>query len=234
MQLSVRDAAAILNVSDKTIYRWIGQGRLPAYKINEQIRFNRAELLEWATAKKINVSVDIFEQDATSTEPAPTLAGALNAGGIYYRICGTDVKSALSAMVNVVPIPEDVDRDFLLQVLLARESLASTGVGNGISIPHPRNPIIAAGNAPMLCLCFLDQPVDFHALDGKPVHTLFVVLTPTLRSHLNLVSRLSFALMQPAFRQAVQDQANRQTLLAAAAAVDSLVSAPQAQPEMIS
>ena len=46
MQLSVRDVARMLNVSEKSIYRWIQQGQLPAYKVNEQYRFNRAELLE--------------------------------------------------------------------------------------------------------------------------------------------------------------------------------------------
>ena len=59
MQLTVRDATRLLTVSEKTIYRWINQGSLPAYRVNEQYRFNRAELLEWATAHKINVSVEI-------------------------------------------------------------------------------------------------------------------------------------------------------------------------------
>ena len=48
--IDVRDSARLLNVSEKTIYRWVKQGKLPAYRINEQYRFNRAELLEWATS----------------------------------------------------------------------------------------------------------------------------------------------------------------------------------------
>jgi nitrogen PTS system EIIA component len=67
MQLTVRDAAKLLSVSEKTVYRWINQGDLPAYRVNEQYRFNRAELLEWATARKINVSVEIFEEPLTAT-----------------------------------------------------------------------------------------------------------------------------------------------------------------------
>lgn len=42
MQLGVRDVARILNVSEKSIYRWIQQGQIPAYKVNDQYRFNRA------------------------------------------------------------------------------------------------------------------------------------------------------------------------------------------------
>jgi PTS system nitrogen regulatory IIA component len=41
MQLGVRDAATLLNVSEKSIYRWIKQGVIPAYQINDQYRFNR-------------------------------------------------------------------------------------------------------------------------------------------------------------------------------------------------
>ena len=44
MQLNVRDAAELLFVSEKTIYRWVKQNELPAYKINGQYRFSRAEL----------------------------------------------------------------------------------------------------------------------------------------------------------------------------------------------
>ncbi len=59
MQLGVRDVARILNVSEKSVYRWIRDGQLPAYKVNEQYRFNRAKLLEWANAHKIKGSNSI-------------------------------------------------------------------------------------------------------------------------------------------------------------------------------
>jgi nitrogen PTS system EIIA component len=45
MQLGVREVAELLNVSEKTVYRWLKQGKLPAYKINDQYRIHRAELL---------------------------------------------------------------------------------------------------------------------------------------------------------------------------------------------
>ena len=49
MQLGVRDVAGLFNVSEKTVYRWVKQRKLPVYRVNEQYRFSRAELLEWAT-----------------------------------------------------------------------------------------------------------------------------------------------------------------------------------------
>ncbi len=182
MQLAVRDAAGILNVSEKTIYRWIKEGKLPAYRIAEQYRFNRAELLEWATARRINVSPEIFQEPEAASGRLPTLAEAVQAGGIYYRIGGTDKESVLQSVVDVMRLPESVDRQFLLQVLLARESLGSTGIGDGIAIPHVRNPIVLHIPTPMITLCFLDNAIDFGALDRQPVSVLFTMISPTIRA----------------------------------------------------
>ncbi|MBN1515435.1 PTS sugar transporter subunit IIA [Candidatus Sumerlaeota bacterium] len=223
MRLKVRDAARLLEVSDKTIYRWVSQGRLPAYKINEQIRFNQAELQEWAAAQKINVNAGVLEQDKEAGKAPIGLAQALNQGGIYYRIEGRDPKSVLTSMVKVVSIPEEVDRDFLLQMLLARESLASTGIGSGISIPHPRNPIITHRDHAIVSLCFLEKPVDFNALDGAPVHTLFLMLSPTLQLHLRLISRVAHAVHDPRFMKLMREQATREKILRLAAEIDASI-----------
>src|SRR5258708_22514405 len=118
MKLSVRDAAQLLNVTEETIYRWIKQGVIPAYAINDQYRFNRAELLEWATARKINVSVEIFAEPESHAAALPRLVQALEAGGIFYRLGGHDRESVLRALVETMPLPDEVDRAVLFRVLL--------------------------------------------------------------------------------------------------------------------
>lgn len=213
MKLTVRDSASLLNVSEKTIYRWIEQKIVPAYLVNGQYRFNRAELLEWATARKIPVSVDLLTEPESGTAPLPTLVEALEAGGIYYRVSGHDRESALRAVVDIMRLPDEVDRDFLFRVLLARETLSSTGVGQGIAIPHVRNPIVLHVTRPTVTLCFLEQPVEFAALDGEPVRALFTMVSPFLRAHLHLLSRLAFALRDDGFRSAVQTEASRERIL---------------------
>ena len=212
MQLTVRDVATLLNVSEKTVYRWIKAREIPAYRINEQYRFHRAELLEWATARRIAVSADLFQEEGEG--PLPSLGDALLAGGIAYRLVATDVRSALRAVVEVMRLPEEVNREQLLQVLLAREALASTAIGDGVAIPHVRNPIVLHVSHPAITLCFLERPVDFGALDGKPVHCLFTIISPTVRAHLTLLSRLAFAMRDPGFQDAVRRQALRDEILA--------------------
>jgi len=213
MKLTVRDAAQMLNVSEKSVYRWIKQGVIPAYQINDQYRFNRAELLEWATSRKISVSPEIFAEPEGGDTPPPQLSEALLAGGIYYRMGGSDKASVLQAVVDVMKLPDEVDRNFLYQVLLAREALGSTGIGDGIAIPHVRNPIVLHVLRPMVTLCFLERPVEFGALDGKAVSTLFTFISPTVRAHLHLLSRLGFAMRDKEFKAAVIQQAAREQIL---------------------
>jgi nitrogen PTS system EIIA component len=231
MQLTVRDVAHLLNVSEKTIYRWLSQGHLPAYKVNEQYRFNRAELLEWATSQKINVSVEIFNEPESSMPAALSLAEAIESGGIHYRVGGSDKESVLRSIVEVMRLPDEVDRDFLLRVLLARENLESTGIGDGIAIPHVRNPIVLHVARPSITLCFLEKPIDFNALDGKPVHSLFTLVSPTVRAHLQLLSRLAFALRDPEFQAVIGRQGSREEILAGARRVGAGLSMPDGDQE---
>ena len=111
-------------------------------------------------------------------------------------------------------------------MLLARESLGSTALGNGIAVPHVRNPIVMHIPRPMITLCFLEPPIDFGAIDGQPVHTLFTIVSPTIRAHLHLLLRLAFALRQPAFAEVIARQGSREQILAASQAVDQSIAAP--------
>ena len=115
MKLKVKDAAELLQVSEKTIYRWISQEKLPMHQVSGQYRFNRAELLEWATVKRIPVSPKMMEEPEDAF--IPSLEEALRSGGVYYRIEGNDKESVLRSVVDILSLPEGVDREFLFQVL---------------------------------------------------------------------------------------------------------------------
>jgi PTS system nitrogen regulatory IIA component len=225
MQLSVKDAAAVLNVSEKTIYRWIKQEAIPCYRINEQYRFNRAELLEWATSRRIQVSPEIFAEKFSSSAPLPTLLEAIKAGGVYYRVGGSDQASVLRAVVDILHLPEEVDREFLYQVLLARETLGSTGIGDGIAIPHVRNPVVLHVSRPTISLCFLEQPIEFGAIDDKPVDTLFTLISPSVRAHLHLLSRLGIVLRNDEVKAALRSRATREELMDIFARVENALPA---------
>lgn len=212
MNLFVKDAAEILSVSEKTIYRWIKQGSVPAYRVNEQYRFNRAELLEWATSRRINVAPELFMTAEPEGEPLPTLSEALEAGGIFYRIEGGTRDGALAEMVRHLRLPDEVNREALLRCLIAREYLASTATGDGVALPHVRHPEMFFVEQAMVSLCFLENPVDFHALDGKPVRILFHLLAPTLRGQEHLLSLLRFALKRADCTQVLLAEGRREEI----------------------
>lgn len=221
MLLTVRDAAKLLNTAESQIYRWVDDGRIPFQRVNDQIRFHRAELLEWATARRLPVSVEMFhDEESDGGQALPDFATALEAGGVHYDVEGKDRESVLKAVLGRMPLSDDVDRDFLLDVLLSRESMGSTGIGDGIAIPHVRNPVVLNGAPAIITLCFLKAPIEFGSIDGKPVHTIFSLVSPTIKGHLQLLAKLSWALHDPAFIHAVLDRAKTEVILAEARRVE--------------
>ncbi len=220
MNLGVRDVARLFAVSEKTVYRWVSQDKLPVYKMSGQYRFNRSELLEWATAHRIQVSPQLLVESDDEDIPVPSLLEALRTGGIFYRVGGHDKASVLSEIVGVMSLPDEVDRDFLYEVLLARESMGSTAIGSGIAIPHARNPIVMHIARPAVTLCFLEEPVDYGALDGQPVDTLFTIVSPTVKAHLSLLSRLAFGLQDEKFSQVIEEKGSREAIFEQALSLD--------------
>jgi PTS system nitrogen regulatory IIA component len=136
--------------------------------------------------------------------------------------------SVLHSVVEVLRLPDGVNRAFLLQVLMAREALEPTAMGDGIAIPHARNPIVLHVHRPLVTLCFLEKPVEFGALDGQPVHTLFTLISPTAKAHLHLLSRLTFALRNAEFKALIVGQAGRDEILAAAKRISESLPKPAA------
>jgi PTS system nitrogen regulatory IIA component len=223
MKLGVREAARLLSVSESEVYHWVEDGDIPFIVVNHHPLFNREELLEWATARHMPLSVELFADDEGRP---PLLADALAAGGVHHGVAGTDVVSCLRGIVACLPIEDDGDREMVLEIMRAREAQASTGVGRGIAIPHVRAPLVFAGCPPAIALCFLAAPVPFEAIDKEPVTTVFAMMTPTVRVHLQLLSRLSAALHDAGFADAIRRRADAATVLVEAQRVDAAMATP--------
>jgi len=101
--------------------------------------------------------------------------------------------------------------------------LSSTGIGDGIAIPHVRNPVVLHISRPMVTLFFLEHPIDFGAIDGQPVYALFMLISPTVRAHLHLISRLAYSLRDEAFREVIQKRGLREDILNASRKVEDML-----------
>jgi nitrogen PTS system EIIA component len=231
MQLTIREAASYLRVDEATVRRWIQRRGLPVHRANERLHLNAIELWEWATENGIAVSRTLLEQAQRQPEPVPPLSALLSAGGIYHDVGGTDKASVLREIVRRLPLPADIDRDFLATTLEAREALGSTGIGDGIAIPHVRNPILLQVAAPFIALCLLHHPVDFDALDGQPVHALFTVVSSNVPGHLRILGQLGFALHDEELRRLLQRRAPADEILARVRAVEGRASGVLRAPD---
>jgi nitrogen PTS system EIIA component len=95
--------------------------------------------------------------------------------------------------------PQKIDREILAKVLLERERLASTAIGEGVAIPHGKldavgKLVAVVGRAP--------DGVDFDSMDGRPTHLFFVLVAPENSTgvHLKALARISRLFKDPEFR----------------------------------
>src|SRR5262245_27678578 len=121
MLLNVRDAAALLDTTERQLYRWVDDEEIPFQRIREEIRFNRSELLEWATARRLTVSARAFDSEDPEDTP-PSLALALRGGGVQSNVQAPDRGAAIRSCIERLPLPESVDRELVTASMLARES----------------------------------------------------------------------------------------------------------------
>lgn len=221
MRISVLDIMKTFQVEEKTIYEWIARKKMPCVKVNEQYRSNPIELLEWALENRIRLTPEILALGERELGKPGVLAEALKTGGIHYDIPGGDRQEILRNAIGLLPIPAEVDKGSLLEMFLARESMESTAVGNGVALPHLRNPMVLNIEEPFVALCFLKNAVDFNAFDRKPVSVLFVLASPSIKTHLLLLSRLSFCLQDSGFQKYLKAKASKEQLIAEAIVIES-------------
>ncbi len=222
MQLTIKQAAELLGAPESQVHRWIRDRGLPAILFNEQYRLNRVSLMDWAQRNQIPLPAP-----STDEVLAPlNLADALARGGIHRNLLGTSRQQVVLAAVDRLLLPPSVDRELLREMILARTAHDSAAVGNGFALPHARYPFVAGVREPILGLCFLNAPIDFGAADGVAVTALFVLVSPTVRAHLQLLARVARAL-SGGLKQPVQMRAFDEQILAAARACDASTQGPR-------
>lgn len=108
-------------------------------------------------------------------------------------------------MVSEINFEKNIDRKIIVQLLKSRESLMSTAIGNGISIPHPRIPLLVGKNKPLINFFFPIRLLKLDSIDGKHVHTVILIISQTIKQHLSLIAHLTFLLSNETFRFALEN-----------------------------
>jgi nitrogen PTS system EIIA component len=129
------------------------------------------------------------------------LADILRESCVIADIQGVAKREILLEMVGTLKkakLIEDIDS--AVEIVMERESLGSTGIGDGVAIPHGKMKKLKT----ILCVAGRSKEgVNFNAVDGQPVHIFFLVLAPedSASLHLKVLSRISKVLRDQSFRK---------------------------------
>jgi nitrogen PTS system EIIA component len=139
---------------------------------------------------------------------------------ILPALAATTKKGILEELAGALVTEFDnLDRAKVVEVLLERESLGSTGIGDNIAIPHGK--LSALGD---LVLCFgRSLPgVQFDSMDGKPTHLFFLLMAPenSIGLHLKALAKISRMLKDSSFRRNLMDAADANAIMQLLAAAD--------------
>jgi PTS system nitrogen regulatory IIA component len=228
MQLSIEQVAVALDLPVETVARWVRQGRIPFQRQQGGLHFRQRVLEKWAAQHKLPFQVAADVEGGAEVCPRENIQVAMRRGGVYYDVEGADIAATFRAAIQRLTrlnLGEN-DQSVLLDRLLEREAMASTGVGKGVAIPHPRTPLEKSVPGPTIGTFFLKSALPFQAIDDKPVFVLFLLLSPSIETHLHCLSRLAFCVRDDGFVSFLQSRPAPDALLERVASVEQQLDKP--------
>lgn len=215
MSMQTKDIAQMLHLSEKTVRRWVQEGKIPAYQLHKKYWFDRLELQDWML-KNAGFRAE-RDPNAESARDKFSLREhllyrALSKGGAHnLRVTG-EKGAVITAATSLVAGRLNADAEILTDMLLDRESLGNTGILNGVGVPHTRD-FLLPKPTDLVAVVYLSEPISYGALDDLPVHTLFFVLACENWRHLQLLAKIASLCQQEVFRKLLVNRASAQELL---------------------
>lgn len=223
MDLKIKDVAELLNVSETTIRRWLADGKIPAYRIDQQYRFNRLEIEDWLMNRRQEKTAgghSLIEsaEELETRLPVPQgsrqfgLYRAIHKGGVYSNIAGDTKEELIKSSVKLITTNLNLDAEVISEMLLEREAMHSTALNHGIAVPHIRDFLLSAP-FDLVTVVFPKNPIPYGALDNQPVHTLFFLFASDDRRHLHLLAKIAHLSSQPEALAFLQTKPSQERLL---------------------
>jgi PTS system nitrogen regulatory IIA component len=176
-------------VSGGTLERWVRQGLLRSLD-RQGHSFDRDELARWARDRGIQIDPDsAFQREKKES----ALLKAIERGAVTAGVEADSAVGAIEVAFESISQLAPGLRARLLKKVLERERMASTALGRGIAVPHPREPLAEGIERPVISLVFLDPPLDWAAVDGELVHTVALLVSPNAGAHLEILSEIGRA-----------------------------------------
>lgn len=237
MDLNIKDVSELLNVSETTVRNWLTDGKIPAYRINQnninpsdfdQYRFSRCEIEDWVMNQKngtnqpvaspfmgcfkSTVEENMIHQHISGGNKQFSLFRAIYKGGVLYNVPGNTKSEVIRHAMKMIAAGLDLDDEVISDLLLDREALQSTALNNGIAIPHTRDFLLDA-HLDMVSVVFPEKPIPYDALDSKPVNTLFFLFASNDKRHLHLLAKIAHLSSQQATLALLNTKPDKEVLL---------------------
>ena len=133
---------------------------------------------------------------ATGGSKQFSLFRALHKGDVSTSLKGNSKEEIIRNTMKKVAKTLNVDAEVMTDLLLDRENLMPTALNNGIGVPHTSDSLLNAHHDVVFVVC-LDEPLEYGAFDGKPVHTLFFLFACEDKRHLHLLAKIAHLSSQP-------------------------------------
>jgi mannitol/fructose-specific phosphotransferase system IIA component (Ntr-type) len=136
------------------------------------------------------------------THSEMVLADLIQPERMQLNLAAGNRDAVLSELVNLIPSLKDQPstRETLLKALREREQLHSTGIGDGVALPHARNALVGLVAEPIIVFGRHPQGIGYGAIDGKPTYLFFLLVAPSVTQHLAVLARISRVLRDPGLR----------------------------------
>ena len=193
MDLKLKDVTELLNVSETTIKRWISDGKIPYYRLNNQYRFSRSEIENWVLSCKQGGDFSPFDEESHKEKLGTQQFGlyrAIHKGGVYIDVPGETKEEVIRNAMEQIAKDLHLDAEVITELLLDRENLMPTALSNGIGVPHTRD-FLLQESYDVIAVVFPEKAIEYGALDGQPVHTLFFLFACDDKRHLHLLAKLA-------------------------------------------
>ncbi|PCI43872.1 MAG: transcriptional regulator [Proteobacteria bacterium] len=130
---------------------------------------------------------------------------------VDHILLGSTACSKRALITEIAGLLPAMDPDQVLELIMAREHLGSTGIGHGVAIPHSRMPDLAE---PVIAMARHPEGIDFDAIDGQPVYIVVMLLVPDDEDgqHLELLAKLARLLQKDEFRQSIMTADDMQAM----------------------
>ena len=138
-----------------------------------------------------------------STSGSENVSDLLSLERVQLDLTSADRESVLEELVNQIPelAQQPEAQQTLLRALREREQLYSTGIGDGIALPHSRNALVGLVDSSLVVFGRHAQGIAYGAPDALPARLFFLVVAPTVTKHLAILARLIRLLRDPKLRK---------------------------------